>query len=97
MDFTVFSKDGCPFCDKIIEILETSNLRYVVYKLDKEFTKDQFYEVFGEGSMFPQVQVDEHPNGKRTVDRLSYTHLQNNAKISYGHISNNAKVMPRKV
>ena len=67
MDFTVFSKDGCPFCDKIIEILEISNLRYVVYKLDKEFTKDQFYEVFGEGSMFPQVQVDEHPNGKRTV------------------------------
>ena len=67
MDFTVFSKDGCPFCDKIIQILERSNLRYVVYKLDKEFTKDQFYEVFGEGSMFPQVQVDEHPNGKRTV------------------------------
>ena len=67
MDFTVFSKDGCPFCDKIIQILEISNLRYVVYKLDKEFTKDQFYEVFGEGSMFPQVQVDEHPNGKRTV------------------------------
>ena len=67
MDFTVFSKDGCPFCDKIIEILEISNLRYVVYKLDKEFTKDQFYEVFGEGSMFPQVQVDEHPAGNRTV------------------------------
>ena len=67
MDFTVFSKDGCPFCDKIIQILEISNLRYVVYKLDKEFTKDQFYEVFGEGSMFPQVQVDEHPTGKRTV------------------------------
>ena len=65
MDFTVFSKDGCPYCDKIIELLETANQRYVVYKLDREFTKDQFYEVFGEGSMFPQVQVDKHPDGKR--------------------------------
>ena len=49
MDFTVFSKDGCPYCDKIIELLEIANQRYVVYKLDREFTKDQFYEVFGEG------------------------------------------------
>ena len=67
MDFTVFSKDGCPYCDKVIELLELAKQRYVVYKLDKEFTKDQFYSVFGEGSMFPQVQVDEHPNGERTV------------------------------
>jgi glutaredoxin len=55
MKFTVYSKDGCPFCSKIEQVLKLSNLEHKVYKLDEDFTKEQFYAEFGQGSTFPQV------------------------------------------
>ena len=58
MNFAVYSKEGCPYCDKIKQVLELTNLKYVVYNLDEDFDKNSFYEEFGEGSTFPQVSVD---------------------------------------
>ena len=58
MNFTVFSKDGCPYCDKIKQVLELTNSKYVVYNLGNQFEKDAFYGEFGEGSTFPQVVMD---------------------------------------
>ena len=55
MNFTVYSKTGCPYCDKIKQVLELTKLQYVVYTLDKDFTREEFYAEFGEGSTFPQV------------------------------------------
>ena len=60
-EFVVYSKDGCPYCSKIEQVLELSGLNYVIYKLDKNFDKKSFYGEFGEGSTFPQVVV----NGKK--------------------------------
>ena len=28
MNFTVYSKDGCPYCEKIKEVLDLTKLRY---------------------------------------------------------------------
>ena len=58
MNFTVYSKTGCPHCEKVISVLQLADLRYVEYKLDKDFTKEAFIGQFGEGSTFPQVSVD---------------------------------------
>ena len=58
MNFTVYSKDGCPYCEKIKEVFDLTKLRYVVYNLDEHFDKNSFYEEFGNGSTFPQVSVD---------------------------------------
>ena len=58
MNFTVFSKEGCPYCDKVKQVLELTNSKFVVYTLGKQFEKDAFYGEFGEGSTFPQVVVD---------------------------------------
>jgi len=55
MNFTIYSKIGCPYCDKVKNVLELTNLQHVVYTLDKDFTKEEFYAEFGEGSTFPQV------------------------------------------
>lgn len=55
MNFTVYSKDGCPFCTKVQRVLELSEKRHVVYKLDRDFTRTEFYDKFGVGSTFPQV------------------------------------------
>ena len=61
MNFAVYSKDGCPFCDRINQVLELGNFNFVVYDLNKNFDRDSFYGEFGEGATFPQVVV----NGKK--------------------------------
>ncbi len=58
MNYTVFSKEGCPYCDKIKQVLELTGSNFVVYTLGDQFDKDAFYGEFGEGSTFPQVVVD---------------------------------------
>ena len=79
MKFTVYSKDGCPFCDKIKTVLNILNEKKIYsivhYELDVDFTKDQFYLEFGDGSTFPQVVLDGKNIGG-CVDSIKY--LQNN-------------------
>ena len=58
MNFTVFSKDGCPACTKVKKVLELTESKFVVYTLDEHFDKKAFYDEFGFGSTFPQVVCD---------------------------------------
>tara|TARA_B100000965_G_C19475566_1_gene706084 strand:- start:370 stop:612 length:243 start_codon:yes stop_codon:yes gene_type:complete len=58
MNFTVFSKDGCPACTKVKKVLELTESKFVVYNLDEHFDKKAFYDEFGFGSTFPQVVCD---------------------------------------
>ncbi len=77
-NFTVYSKDGCPYCLKIREVLSLAGLNYVTYKLDKNFDKKSFFGEFGEGSTFPQVVL----NGKKLggcTDTVRY--LQENKLV----------------
>ena len=58
MNFAVYSKDGCLYCDKIKQVMDLTKLSYVVYNLNVDFDRDSFYGEFGQGSTFPQVVVD---------------------------------------
>tara|TARA_Y100000996_G_C22078206_1_gene460446 strand:- start:29 stop:265 length:237 start_codon:yes stop_codon:yes gene_type:complete len=58
MNFTVYSKDGCPFCTKVVQVLQLAKLNHVVYKLGEHFNRDAFYGQFGNGSTFPQVVLN---------------------------------------
>ena len=58
MNFAVYSKEGCPYCDKVKQVLELTESKFVVYTLGQQFEKDAFYGEFGEGSTFPQVVCD---------------------------------------
>jgi glutaredoxin len=73
MKFTVYSKDGCPYCTKVLELTQ---LQHVVYKLGVDFTREEFYAEFGQGSTFPQVIVDEKHIGGCT-DTVQYLKEQN--------------------
>ena len=42
MNFTVYSKDDCPYCHKIKTVLELTNNNFVVYKLNKHTIKEDF-------------------------------------------------------
>ena len=58
MNFAVYTKEGCPYCEKVKEVLQLTESKFVVYILDDHFDKDSFYGEFGQGSTFPQVVVD---------------------------------------
>lgn len=77
MKFTVYSKDGCPYCNKIGQVLDLASLEHVVYKLDEDFTRDQFYAEFGEGSTFPQVVLNDTNHLGGCTDTVQYLKEQN--------------------
>ena len=78
MTFTVYSKDGCPYCTKVERVLKMAELQHVIYKLNKDFTKEQFYSEFGENSTFPQVICGEETIGG-CVETVKY--LQENQLV----------------
>ena len=63
MKFTVYSKEGCPYCDKVKQVLELTKQSFVVYTLGEDFTREQFYSEFGDGSTFPQVICNDQKLG----------------------------------
>jgi glutaredoxin len=77
MNFTVYSKEGCPFCSKIEHVLKLSNLEHKIYKLNGDFTREEFYAQFGNGSTFPQVVMNGTENLGGCTDTVKYL-MENN-------------------
>ena len=71
MNFAIFSKNGCPYCEKVKNVMELTKLSHVVYNLDEHFDQKSFYGEFGEGATFPQVVVDGKKLGG-CVDTIQY-------------------------
>ena len=59
MRFTIYSKYGCSYCKQIKLLFELNEFKFVELNLDRDFDKNQFYELFGEGSTFPQVILND--------------------------------------
>ena len=77
MKFTVYSKDGCPYCTKVQQVLELAELQHVVYKLGVDFTREEFYSEFGQGSTFPQVILNDQTHLGGCTDTVHYLKEQN--------------------
>lgn len=58
MDVVLYTKDDCPYCEKIKTVFTIQNVPYVEYKLGDHFDRDNFISEFGEGSTFPRVLID---------------------------------------
>ena len=71
MNFTVYSREGCPYCTKVAQVLELAGLKHVVYKLGEHFDRQSFYGQFGQGSTFPQVVMD-HQNIGGCTETVQY-------------------------
>jgi glutaredoxin 3 len=69
--FIIYSKIGCPYCVRIKQIMDLKEFKYVLYILNQDFTKEEFYAKFGEGSTFPQVVMNEQILGGCT-DTVKY-------------------------
>ena len=55
--FEVYSRDGCPYCTKVVQVLQLAELKFVEHKLGRDFTRDEFYNQFGPGSTFPGLNM----------------------------------------
>ena len=75
MNFIVFSKQNCPYCKKIKTVLELTGSNFNIYTLDDDFTRQEFYAKFGEGSTFPQVLCDDKKLGG-CVDTIKFLREQ---------------------
>lgn len=76
MKAVVYSKVNCPYCEKIKVLLYHGSIEYTEYVYGRDFTKEQFYAEFGEGSTFPQVILDDKHIGGCT-DAVKYLKEQN--------------------
>lgn len=58
--YKVFSKDGCPWCDRAVFALTTFEKDFEVLKLDRDFTREEFTSKFGMygHNTFPAILKD---------------------------------------
>ena len=76
MTLTGNSKDGCPYCDKVSEVFRYAEIKHVIYKLNRDFTREEFHDKFGEDSTFPiVVNGDEFIGG--CIETVKYLREQN--------------------
>ena len=76
MRFTIYSKYGCSYCKQIKLLFELNEFKFVQLHLDRDFDKYEFYELFGEGSKFPQVMMGDELLGGCT-ETIKYLQEQN--------------------
>ena len=58
MTFVVFSRDGCPSCNKVEQVLQLAEVQHVIYKVNRDFTREEFLQKFGDNSTYPRVVMD---------------------------------------
>lgn len=70
--FYVYSKDGCGFCEKLIQFMDDKNISYEKFNLGMDYTTEDFIDKFGYNSSFPQVNYHNQNIGgmKDTVRYL---------------------------
>lgn len=75
MNFTVYSKQNCPYCIKVKQVLELTGSNFEIQILEEDFTREDFYAKFGEGSTFPQVVCNDKKLGG-CVDTIKFLREQ---------------------
>ncbi len=71
MQITIYSKDNCPYCEKIKRVFDLLELSFVEYKLNEHFTRQNFIDEFGDEATFPRVIIDNSIIGG-CVDTIAY-------------------------
>jgi len=62
-NLAIYTRDNCKYCRKLKVVLDSFSVKYIKFKLDEDFSQEEFYMMFGEGSTFPQVTLDGHKVG----------------------------------
>ena len=66
MNFKVYSKENCPYCYKVKTVLELTGTKFEILKLDEDFTREEFFNIFPTARTFPQIKIDGNDIGGYT-------------------------------
>ena len=56
--FEIYSKDGCGYCDRLMEFMDSKGIEIHKRKLGDDFIVEEFVNTFGRGATFPRVKHD---------------------------------------
>ena len=71
MKFEIYSRENCPYCYKIKQVMEMTGVDFNVFTLNDDFDRKEFYAKFGECSTFPQIICDDNKLGG-CVDTIKF-------------------------
>ena len=66
MMIEIYGKTFCPYCDKAKALCEREGLEYSYKELDKDFTREEFFNIFPTARTFPQIKIDGNDIGGYT-------------------------------
>lgn len=55
----IYTRDDCPFCEKLVTVLNKRSISFEKLELDEDFSREEFIDMFGYGATFPRVVVDD--------------------------------------
>jgi glutaredoxin len=72
-NLAIYTRDNCEYCRKLKVVLDSFTVKYIQFKLDEDFSREEFYAMFNEGSTFPQVTLDGQKVGgcTETIEYLT--------------------------
>ena len=62
----IYGKTFCPYCDKAKALCEREGFDYSYKELDKDFTREEFFNIFPTARTFPQIKIDGNDIGGYT-------------------------------
>ena len=54
----IYGKTFCPSCDKAKALCERESYEYSYKQLDKDFTREDFFDMFPTARTFPQIKIN---------------------------------------
>ena len=58
MKIEIYGKKWCSYCYKVKQLCKREKLDFLYKELNKDFTKQEFFEQFPDAKTFPQIIVD---------------------------------------
>ena len=58
MMIEIYGKTFCPYCDNAKALCEREGLEYSYKELDKDFNREEFFNIFPTARTFPQIKID---------------------------------------
>jgi glutaredoxin 3 len=59
----IWGKPMCPSCSKAKQLCDTRGFAYTYKELDKDFTREQVFEIFPSARTFPQIKIHDRAIG----------------------------------
>ena len=66
MTIEIYGKTFCPYCDKAKALCEREGYEYSYKELDKDFSREEFFDIFPTARTFPQIKIDGNDVGGYT-------------------------------